>query len=831
MFLKDFHKTALIYNNSEISYAKVLKNVSFFSTKYSIDEDDRVAVISESRPEWVYAFYSVWDNNGIAVPLDYMLPEDELSFMLADFKPKVIFTSKNQEAKVRGVVEDLKLTLEILVLDELATDLEEESGQFLGQPIDVNDYSKVAVMIYTSGTTGSPKAVQLTFNNFIAQLGFLVRDQYKPTKADYFLVSDTTLTILPLHHILPLVGTIVAPLFYGCRVVMLSEITPENMFANMKKYKVTLLFGVPRLYEMFHAGILNKMKGNKVAMTLLKVARSINNLAFSRVVFKKVHEAFGSNMRYWCCGGAAFDTNILKDLYALGFQVLEGFGMSETSPMVTANRVDKYKFGSAGLPVSGVDIKIENEELLVKGTNVMKGYYNREKETQNAFTKDGWLHTGDKARIDKDGWLFITGRIKDIIVLPNGKNINPVEIEQKILAKFPLVKELGIIEQNSKLHAIIFPDFAYASKNHITNLKETIKWEVIDKYNLKAANYKKVFQFEIVDKELPKTRIGKLKRFALKELLLSANEIKPEVDAPDIPEYQVIHDFISELTDQPIHPDAHIELDLGMDSLDKLELQEKIERTFGLSLKNSEIANYQKVQDLAKYISNIKTKFQEESVKWGEILKKKLDNFQIPRYNKIVSLIFSACRPLIKFYFKIDPKGLDKIPTNVPVIFVPNHQSGLDGVILTTLLKKQIREKTYYLAKDKNFKAFWMKFIAKHGNILLMNINADLKHSLQKLASLLKRDKNVVIFPEGARSRDGKIGNFKKTFAILSKELNVPIIPVVIDGSFYSMSIGSKFPKPVNIKVEFLDPIYPEDSDSYEKLSKKVKMKIVSKLK
>lgn len=830
MFLKDRKKTALIYNDKDISYRNLLKNISFFATKFTIKPNERVVVFSESQPEWVYAFYSIWKNNGICTPLDFMLPEDELEFMLNDCKPTIIFTSQKQKEKINKVVNNLDFPIQVIVLEKLSKNIEQESDKFLVQSIDVPDYKNVALMIYTSGTTGSPKAVQLTFDNLLNNLNFLVKDSFNPQKNDFYLTTDTTITILPLHHILPLLGSIIAPLFYGSSIVLLTEVTPESMFSNMKKHQVTLLFGVPRLYEMFHAGIINKMKNNKIAKTLLQITRFINNPILSRILFKKVHAAFGGKMRYWCCGGAAFDINLLKDLHAMGFIILEGFGMSETSPMVTCNRMGNYKLGSAGLPITGVDIKIEDEELLIKGGNVMKGYYNRAEETKNAFTKDGWLHTGDKARIDKQGWLYITGRLKDIIVLPNGKNINPIEIEQKILANFPLVKEIGIIENKNKLHAIIFPDFKYANDNNISNLKETIKWEIIDKYNLKSANYKKIFQFEIVDQELPKTRIGKLKRFSLKEILKTSSIPKATIKDPDIPEYKVIHDFISEITGQTIHPDAHIELDLGMDSLDKLELQEKIERTFGLSLKNSEIAKYQKVQDLAKYISTIKTKFQEEKIKWGEILKNKIDHFKIPRFNFLFSIILSSARPLVKFYFKIEPVGMDKIPKDTPVIFVPNHQSALDGVIITTILKNNLRSKTYYFAKDKNFKSTWKRIFAKHGNILLMNINVDLKHSLQRLASLISRGKNVVIFPEGARSRDGKIGKFKKTFAILSKELNTPIIPVVINGSYKAMSIGSKLPKPSKIEIEFLDPVYPEKDKDYDFLSKKVKKLITDKL-
>jgi long-chain acyl-CoA synthetase len=445
------------------------------------------------------------------------------------------------------------------------------------------------------------------------------------------------------------------------------------------------------------------------------------------------------------------------------------------------------------------------------------------------FDQDGFMHTGDRAEIDSDGFISITGRIKDIIVLANGKNVNPEEIETEILGSFPVIKDIGVMERCGFLHAIVFPDFQKIRDAQIINIRETIKWEVIDRYNVKAAHHKKVMDFTIVEKELPRTRIGKLRRFALSQMIDNAASVQSAIKDPEFEEFFLLKETIEEMLGCPVKASDHVELDLNMDSLDRVELQARVEANFGFSLSNEDISHYPRIADLAGYIMQKKTKSETEKTDWASILGQKID-FNIPRHHYMMKALLFLARPVLRLYFRIKPVGIHRVPSATPVIFAPNHQSFLDGLVLIALLKRRMRKKTYFFAKDRNFNSRFKQFFARKANIILININKNLKESLQQMAAIIKEGNNVVIFPEGARSRDGNIQPFKKTFAIISKELSIPVVPVALRGMYESFSVRRRIPRPGRISVEFLDPVYPENLE-YETIVSRTWEAIVNRLK
>ncbi|MCG8573214.1 MAG: AMP-binding protein [Spirochaetes bacterium] len=823
MFLKDHQKTALIYQSRKISYRDVLNQVALYADQFPISKQGRVAIISEARPEWIYAFYSTWVNQGVAVPFDYLASSDEMSYMIDDCTPAMVFCSAESKEKVLIALESTSHQPNIISFDGLS--LPEETTIPHINTIEVIDQDETAVMIYTSGTTGNPKGVMLSYGNLLSNINCIAHENNQPS--NYYLKEDTCISILPLHHILPLQGNILMPLNVGATTCFIDQITSEEIFKTLNNYGVSIIIGVPRLFEMIHKGLMDKINSNKVAKILFKISRAINNYQLSCKIFKKVRAAFGGKIKFCSVGGAKMPPSISRDLHAVGLKILEGYGLTETSPMVCFNRIDDYSFGPVGRPIAGVEVKISNEELLVKGPNVMKGYYKKPEETAKVL-KDGWFHTGDKAAIDEKGKITITGRIKDIIVLTNGKNIDPVEIEQKLMNGYSLIKEVGVIEHKGVLFAVIFPDLHQVKDNNIVNIKETLKWEVLDRYNQKVSQYKKILNFEVITEELPKTRIGKLKRFELHDILEAKNIKSSDIIEPDIEEYQILKEFIKEIANKNILPTDHIEFDLGLDSLDKLELLEKIEHTFGVMVKEEIFSKYPKINELAQHLNKIKHQIVNETINWKEILKKKME-FKLPKFHFLTNFSMNMVRPISKVYFRLKARGVENIPQNKPVIFAPNHQSALDGVLLTSILKKKVRKNTYFFAKDRNFKSKIKRKIAANSNVILMNINKNLKDNIQKLALLLEKGKNVVIFPEGARSRDGQIHDFKKTFAILSKELNIPVIPVAIDGTYRSLSIGKMIPKPSKVNIEFLKPVLPENCN-YQQIINQTKEKILKAL-
>ncbi|MEO8232836.1 MAG: 1-acyl-sn-glycerol-3-phosphate acyltransferase [Ignavibacteriota bacterium] len=505
---------------------------------------------------------------------------------------------------------------------------------------------------------------------------------------------------------------------------------------------------------------------------------------------------------------------------------LEGFGMTECAPMITFTRPGKVLPGSAGQPLKTNEIKVIDGEIVNRGRNVMQGYYNRPEETA-AIIKDGWLYTGDLGYLDDDCRIFITGRKKEIIVLSNGKNINPEEIENKILSMTDVITEIGVFEKLDMLYAVIYPDYQKAKQLGIENVEEMLKWDVIDKYNQMVTPYKKVMKFSLVKEPLPRTRLLKLKRFLLPKLEMISKEKLESIVEPTFQEYTLLKDFLQQQKDITVHPSDHLEIDLGLDSLDKVNLGVYLESNFGIKLSEAELVAFPNIIKLAENIRDKKTKLSVEAIDWGQIFKEQLD-LDLPKSWFTHNFMKNGAKVFLKLYFRLKGEGLENIP-NGPFILAPNHQSFFDGLFVAVFLKNKLMKQTYFYAKEKHVKNSFLKLLAAKNNVIVMDMS-DLKTSLQKMAEVLKRGKNIIIFPEGTRTQSGKIGDFKKTFAILSRELNVPIVPVAISGVYDALPRGTHFPKPwKKINVKFLKPILPENH-SYESLTNAVQTKVSEQL-
>lgn len=820
IFVKDYNKTAIIYDDREYSYKEVILSAKSFSERINIKKEDRVIIFMENRPELLFSFLGIWNKQGTCVCLDGGFSGEELTYYIKDCEPKYIFTSKvNYEAAIKGLeLAGMKNSVEILIVDDIPIDY---TGDDL--TIEIEDKYFVSLILYTSGTTGNPKGVMLMFDNILINMEGL--DEYK-----MFRTTDRVLALLPMHHIFPLLGAGVVPLGKGSTIVFLKEVSSQAMVEALQKYKITFIIGVPKLWEMLHKKIMEKINGGKITKFIFKLAEKINSKNFSRKIFKKVHDGFGGNIRFFVSGGSKLDPQVSRDFLTLGIDVCEGYGLTETSPMISFTPTDEVVPGSAGKILTGVTVKIADDgEILAKGRNVMKGYYGRPDATAEVIDKDGWFHTGDLGEI-KNGLLYVTGRKKEMIVLSNGKNINPIEIEQWIMANTDLIKEMAIMDYEDKLTAVIYPDFYKLHEEGITNITETFKKGVIDKYNKQAASYKKVLDVKIVQEELPKTKIGKIRRFMLKDVINKKEEKVQNIVEPSTEEYKNISAFLKSIKNKPIIPNAHLELDLGLDSLDTVELLSHIEGTFGVKIDEQTFVEYCTVEKLAEYVEKHSNEMMNDTkMDWKEILSKDTEG-TLPKSNGIGKIIKFILKPAFAFFIKVKKEGLENIEKNEPVIFAGNHQSFLDGFIVNQAVPNSVLDKTYYFADIKHFRKGYMKFMGENSNIIFVDINKNLVNSLQMLSKALRSGKNIVIFPEGTRTRDGKINNFKKFFAILSKELNIPIIPFVIDGAYEAYPPSSKYPKGGDVKVKFLEKIYPSDM-SYEEITERVYNTIKKELK
>lgn len=810
MFIKNEDKLAFVdFEDNKVSFVELIKRVRYFSNEVLKNIDSPHAlIIMENRPEWVYSFYSVWDKKEVNVVLDASSNPNEIAYVINDSQPKTIICSDFSEERILEAITiaNYQDKAKIINIDKENIDFNSIGSEYDNVTLQNPEGDETAVMLYTSGTTGSPKGVMLSSNNIIGEIDGIV-------EKDVLQANDQMIALLPFHHILPLMATLLLPLREGASIVFVEKIASKEILDVLEKNNISVMVGVPRVFKLFYDSIKQQIQAKFITRKIYAIAEKINSKRFSRMIFSKVHKKFGGHLNVMVSGGAKLDPEIATFFNVLGFTVCEGYGLTETSPVLAVNSIKYNKVGTVGKALYNTELKIVDEELWVKGPQIMKGYYNKPEKTAEVMTEDGWFKTGDLAEIDKDGYLTIRGRKNSMIVLSNGKNIDPETVENKIMGlSGPLIKEIGILGHEDKLAAIIVPDLLEFRKQGINNIQTYLK-DIIENYNLTASNYKKVLDYKLVEDELPKTRLGKTKRFMLPDLYKKDEKVKEKVEEPQTQEYQAVKEFVAKLKGFEPGPEENLELDLGMDSLDKVELLAYVESTFGIKIDEEKFAEMPNLKLLSEYISEKAEFFMNSEVDWKKIIDK-APNREIKN-----GWLINALRPLIyvilKMYFRLKIDRTNKI-SDEPQIFVSNHQSFVDALVLGALIPSKIQKKTFFLAINWYFKKGIMKYVADNGNIILVDIDKNVKETVEEIALHIKNGKNVLIFPEGARTKNGKVGKFKKVFAIIAKELNVDVQCLGIKGGYEAYSRFMKFPLPKRIEVTVLEKIKPEGT--YEEI-------------
>lgn len=797
--VKDTSKIALITKGNKYSYDELLQMIESFAMLFRGKGYQKIAIFSENRAEWIAAFYGGLRNNCVVVPIDFMSSPDDVSYILNDCEPDIIFASPALKKQVEEIKQKIHRMPEIHFFGE--SEREEVSSKI--EWFDPEDIEKNAVIIYTSGTTGSPKGVMLSYKNLIANLDGVSK------KVEIYNQDRQVLILLPLHHVFPLAGTMMAPLYVGGTIVMAPSMQSSDLMETLRNNQVAVMIGVPKLYELIYKGIKSKVDATFMGRLFFRIVKLSRSRKLAHKIFKKVHQGFGGNLQFLVCGGAALPKHVGSFYQTLGFDMLEGFGMTEAAPMITFTRPRKVRIGSPGQALPGIQVEIRDGEIVAKGDNVMLGYYNRPDETAEVL-KDGWLYTGDLGRFDKDGYLFITGRKKDIIILSSGKNVNPVELEIDFEKSFDVVKEAGVFLHNEHLHIAIVPDIEKFEQMGVQNITEYFKTQIIPVFNAKLSPYKRIMKFAIVNTELPRTRLSKIQRFKLPEHV-EKSQGKKIADGKFVETeyYLAVKGFIEKQIDFDIQPTHHVELDLGLDSLNKMSLLDYIDRSFGVKMDEKKLISFPSLSDLADYIKEKGQWFKEETISWTETLKEKVD-IKLPKSWPTHNILKSLAKYFFKIYFRFHGEGMENIPEG-PCIITPNHQSFIDGLFVAAFLKRKVFKQTYFYAKKKHVNNGFLRFLARTNNVIVVDMDGNIKDSIHQMAAALKEGRKIIIFPEGTRSKDGSLGEFKKTFAILSTELNVPVVPVAIEGADKALPVRSKIPRPwKKVSVRFLKPIHPE---------------------
>jgi long-chain acyl-CoA synthetase len=530
-----------------ISYIELGRRTSgtaYNLKKSGVERGDRVAILSESRPEWAIAFFGIISCAGIVVPMDVKLSDAEIEFILCDCGARCIFVSKKLLETIQRLKPKLNQLHSIICLDDvpcerlmLLKDFKVPENEVAHRDIQPEDS---ALIVYTSGTTGVAKGVEITYKNLLFEVMSL-------HNYIHFSPQDKFLSILPLNHLLELTGGLIAPLYAGACVTYCDSLKPPVLMKLMQETKTTTMICVPLVLKMFHSGIMRKVEDmkpsqKKMFYRMLGVSKFLLNfnIRIGRFLFKPLHQQFGGKLKCFVSGGAPLDPHVEEDFHALGFNVLQGYGLTETSPVLTVNTFSERKYTSVGIPLKGVEIKIVKDqpsdregEIIARGPNVMRGYY-KNKEKTDEVIKDGWFYTGDIGYLDDDGFLYITSRIKNMIVLGAGKKVFPEEIEE-VMSKSDLFKEMcvvglkatsGLKAGTEEVFAVIVPNTDKFSEEEKQN-KEIIKNKIsaeISRLSENLAEYKKISGFMLYFNELPKTTTKKVRRKEVLEKIVIPNQ-------------------------------------------------------------------------------------------------------------------------------------------------------------------------------------------------------------------------------------------------------------------------------------------------------------------
>jgi long-chain acyl-CoA synthetase len=791
---------------------------------------ERCAILADNDARWCGTYLGILRAGNVAVPLDTAYRPDQIRTILSDCEARLVFTSERYLAAVRDAVASMPSGSTVVLMSGSG-----EAGilSLDGQP-PLRDASVLppcpatlsdpAVTLYTSGTTSDPKGVVLTHGNLLAEKSAA----FQVVK---IIETDAILGVLPLFHALAQIANLLLPFTAGARVVFLETVNSAEMMRAFTERHVTAFCVVPQFFYLLHQRITERVAASPLpARAMHRVLLRFNGglrrrlgVNLGRLLFRRVHQALGGRMRVLVSGGSRFDPGIGRDLYCMGLNILQAYGLTECSAAATVTRPGDPHVDTVGHPLPGVEVKIlaqpsdgnsrdhPDGEVLIRGPNVMAGYHGRPDATAEAL-RDGWLYTGDLGYLDKEGRLRITGRKKEIIVLASGKNIYPEEIENHYLQS-PYIKEICVLgtavpgePAAERLHGIVVPNTDLLRERRVVNMREMIRWD-IEGLSLKLPHYKRVLSFDLWREDLPRTTTRKLKRHEIERL---CRERQAEVAGPAEPARWSEADQVwgadphvervlgiirgAAKAGSPITPDANLELDIGLDSMERVELLTSLEHAFGVDVPDEISHVIYTVRDL---VEAVRPRMDSAAAApapvdpWARVLAQDPDDPVLASLAKpkhffapFAFCVLKSAYAFARIFFGLRVSGREHIPRNGPFLLSPNHQSYLDSFLLVSSLPWRNFRRLFFVGASEYFATPFMQKLARLINVVPVDPDTNLVRAMQAGGFGLRRQRVLVLFPEGERSPDGTVRTFKKGAAILSHQLGVPIVPVAIRGVF-----------------------------------------------
>ena len=742
--------------------AELSLRMSALLAQKGVQPGDRVLLWGPNSSWWAVAYWGIIMRGAVAVPVDFMSERGRAESIRKLTQSKILLQSRFKPERIAGsdslLLEDLQYLLE---------DVEPARDAAHPAPDDM------AQLIYTSGTTGNPKGVILTHKNLVANM--LQINQQVPIITPQF----SFLSLLPLSHMFEQMGGFFTPLYRGGTVIYPRTLKPSAIMEALSEEDIYVIMSVPRLMQLLKSTIERELAEKHLDGVFARLSALAQGLSkpMRQKLFFPVQRKFGSNFTVFVSGGAPLDPEVFRFWDGMGFTVLEGYGLTECSPVLCVNTMERQVAGSVGPPLPGVELRLDGKELVVRGDNVTPGYYQNEQATRDAFTDDGWFKTGDLCEISPDGWLSIKGREKELIVTGGGVNVYPDELEA-VLNKIRGVKESCVIGLDrgggEEVHAVLLLDDAAPRPE-----------EILGEANAHLDTMHQITGYTVWgEPEFPKTTTLKIKKFQVKEQLKKGTAPGGAGSGDHLVNLlaKVTGADAAGITEQSL-----LVADLGLTSIARLELVNFLEQEFRLDIEDSQIGPQTRVEELRKIISR------REKGKHRGHFRFWTNSAPVRALRMAADALINY--PLYRLFATLEVRGAKRLAgVQGPVIFVANHLGYFDQPSLMFSLPRRMRYRTATAAWEEFFfgdyhglDRLWRNLCYQYGTVFLnlfpLPQTSGFSGAVKFMGKLTDNGFNTLIFPEGAHSLDGRMRDFQLGLGIIAKELGVAVVPVKIAGT------------------------------------------------